>query len=72
MRVASERGRRLGWALWSSTSQIALRMMLSVRRVDGPATVRRSESEIDERALFASRLRQAIAYRATLAIDATA
>jgi 23S rRNA (cytosine1962-C5)-methyltransferase len=59
--VTSERGRPLGWAFWSSQSQIALRMMA------GPA----SDGPPDERTLLAERLRAAIAYRESLAIDAT-
>ncbi len=56
-----EHGRRvLGWALWSSLSQISIRMM------GGPADA------VEERALFQERLRAAIAYRAELAIDSTA
>jgi len=58
--VAVVAGRRMvGWALWSDASQISLRM-LAVDR------------EIDERALWHERLGAAIAYRATLDIDATA
>ena len=43
--VEAERGRRLGWAFWSSTSQIALRMIST----DGGR-------EIDERAWLAARI----------------
>jgi 23S rRNA (cytosine1962-C5)-methyltransferase len=56
-----EQGRRpLGWALWSSQSQISIRM------IGGPGDV------VDERAFFGERLRAAIAYRTELAIDGTA
>jgi 23S rRNA (cytosine1962-C5)-methyltransferase len=61
VRVHSDRARPLGWAFFSSTSQIALRLV-----VTGPA------DSVDERALLAGRLRAAIAYRETLAIDGTA
>jgi 23S rRNA (cytosine1962-C5)-methyltransferase len=57
--VASERGRPLGWALWSSASKISLRLVSS----DGAP---------DEATFWRERLARAIAYRATLAIDATA
>ena len=59
VRVESERGRPLGTALWSSTSQISLRFL-------GPDDVS------DEREMFRDRLRAALAFRDTLAIDATA
>jgi 23S rRNA (cytosine1962-C5)-methyltransferase len=59
VRVESERGRPLGTALWSSTSQISLRFL-------GPDDVS------DEREMFRDRLRAALAFRETLAIDATA
>jgi len=62
VRVESERGRPLGWAFTSSTSQIALRMIAGATPGDA----------FDERALFAERLRAAAAYRDALAIDATA
>jgi 23S rRNA (cytosine1962-C5)-methyltransferase len=65
VRVVTERDRRLGWALWSSSSQIALRVMA----VDGAT---RDGGFRDDRALFADRLRAAIEYRTALAIDATA
>ena len=60
VRVVGERGRPLGWAFWSSASQIALRM--SQRRRD----VRRSD------ALARPRSRRPSRYRRTLGIDATA
>ena len=41
VRVREERRRGLGWGLWSSQSQIALRMMLWVRRVRRVRQVRR-------------------------------
>jgi 23S rRNA (cytosine1962-C5)-methyltransferase len=56
--VRTERGRPLGQALFSSTSQITLRML--------------GEGPRDERALFGERLRAAIAYRQALAPDGTA
>lgn len=56
--VRTERGRPLGQALFSSTSQITLRMM--------------GEGPRDERALFGDRLRAALAYREALAPDGTA
>ena len=59
VRVESERGRPLGTALWSSASQISLRFL-------GPDHVP------DEREMFRDRLRAAIAFRDTLAIDGTA
>jgi 23S rRNA (cytosine1962-C5)-methyltransferase len=68
VRVREERRRGLGWGLWSSQSQIALRMML----VGSSGSTGSGKDDIDERALFESRLRQAIDYRATLAIDGTA
>ncbi len=59
VRVVTERDRRLGWALWSSASQIALRMV--------------STTEVaDERVWLRDRLSAAIAYRRTLAIGASA
>jgi len=68
VRVREERRRGIGWGLWSSQSQIALRMMV----VGSSGSLGSDKDEIDERALFESRLRQAIDYRATLAIDGTA
>ena len=56
--VRTERGRPLGLALFSSTSQITLRML--------------GEGPRDERALFGERLRAALAYRDALAPDGTA
>lgn len=56
--VRTERGRPLGLALFSSTSQITLRML--------------GEGPRDARALFGERLRAALAYRETLAPDGTA
>jgi 23S rRNA (cytosine1962-C5)-methyltransferase len=57
--VISERRRPLGLAFFSSTSQITLRMI--------------GEQEVaDEREWLKSRLEAAIAYRATLSLDATA
>jgi 23S rRNA (cytosine1962-C5)-methyltransferase len=57
--VRSRRGRTLGHALYSDRSQIALRMM-----TDGDAPA--------DDALIVDRIESAIAFRETLAIDATA
>lgn len=56
--VRSERGRPLGYAFFSSSSQITLRML-----GDGPA---------DEREFFRERLQAAIAYRQRVAAGASA
>ena len=74
VRVREERRRGLGWGLWSSQSQIALRMMVvgSAGSAGSTGSTGSGRDDIDERALFESRLRQAIDYRATLAIDGTA
>src|SRR5262245_54362625 len=64
VRVVSDRQRPLAWAFWSSLSQIALRV------IQGASVPHASDDE--GRALIAERLRAAIAYRATLSIDATA
>jgi 23S rRNA (cytosine1962-C5)-methyltransferase len=61
VRVLGERGRPLGWAYWSSESQIALRM---VSPSTGPA--------FDERTFLETRIQAAAEYRAALAIDDTA
>ena len=77
VRVREERRRGLGWALWSSQSQIALRMML-VGSAGLPAVAlakagsTSSRDEIDERALFESRLRRRSTTVPGLAIDGTA
>jgi len=71
VRVREERRRGIGWGLWSSQSQIALRMMV-VGSSGSLGALGSEKDDIDERALFESRLRQAIDYRATLAIDGTA
>ncbi len=55
VRITTERGRPMGWAYWSSASQIALRLI-------DPST----ESLPGERALVTERIRSAAAYRATL------
>jgi 23S rRNA (cytosine1962-C5)-methyltransferase len=60
VRVLGERGRPLGWALFSSESQIALRLVST------------TTGEVEERALLNARLRAAVEYRRSLAIDATA
>ena len=59
--VSAERGRRLGWAFWSSTSQIALRMIATET---GPT--------FDERAWLTGRIDAAVRYREALGPDATA
>ena len=56
--VRTERGRPLGLAFFSSTSQITLRML--------------GEGPRDERELFSERLKAALAYREALAPDGTA
>src|SRR5687768_14872978 len=56
--VRTERGRPLGLAFFSSTSQITLRML--------------GEGPRDERELFSERLKAAIAYPEALAPDGTA
>jgi len=61
VRVLGDRGRPLGWAYWSSESQIALRM-LSANTGAFP----------DEREWLASRVRIAAEYRASLGITGTA
>jgi 23S rRNA (cytosine1962-C5)-methyltransferase len=57
--VKSERGRPLGWALWSSTSQIALRFVTTA-------------GNVDDATIWRERLQRAIAYRDTMDFDATA
>lgn len=57
--VKSERGRPLGWALWSATSQIAIRMVSTHKNVD-------------DRTLWRERIAAAMAYRETLGLDGTA
>jgi 23S rRNA (cytosine1962-C5)-methyltransferase len=57
--VLTERERRIGCAFWSSTSQIALRFF-------------GTEAIAEEQAVFAARLRAAIEYRGSLAIDGDA
>jgi len=78
VRVREERRRGIGWGIWSSQSQIALRMMvvgssgLPAEASAKPGSSGSTKDEIDERALFENRLRQAIEYRASLGIDGTA
>src|SRR5437867_4067310 len=60
--VRSSRGRAIGHALFSDRSQIALRML-----ADGS-----SDDTLDVAALLRSRIEAAIAFRASLSIDATA
>ena len=62
VRVLTERDRPLGWAFWSSTSQIAIRLVSSETGSAAP----------DEATLIRARIRAAAAYRASLGIDATA
>jgi 23S rRNA (cytosine1962-C5)-methyltransferase len=62
VRVETERARPIGWAFWSSASQIALRVISTDTRRQAP----------DERTLIADRVKAAAAYRATLGIDASA
>jgi len=57
--VKSERGRPLGWALWSSESQIALRFVST-------------DGNVNDQTLWRDRLVTAIAYRDSLALDGTA
>lgn len=57
--VKSERGRPLGWALFSSTSQIALRMVSF-------------DANVNDATMWYERIAAAIAYRDSLNIDATA
>lgn len=57
--VTSERGRPTGWALWSSTSQIALRFVSTHRNVD-------------DTKIWRERLVNAISYRDALGLDGTA
>lgn len=57
--VKSERGRPLGWALWSSESQIALRFVST-------------DGNVNDETLWRDRLVTAIAYRDSLALDGTA
>jgi 23S rRNA (cytosine1962-C5)-methyltransferase len=61
--VRSERGRPLGWALWSESSAIAIRMITA----DVGA-----EAMFDEDAWLRGRFVEAAAYRDTLRIDADA
>ena len=63
VRVVSDRQRRLGLAWWSSTSQIALRLLAGAQDAD---------RDLAEPALLDARLEAALAYRASLAIDGTA
>ncbi|HUL71959.1 MAG TPA: class I SAM-dependent rRNA methyltransferase [Vicinamibacterales bacterium] len=65
VRVEEERRRALGWALWSSESQIAIRMIAT-------QSAGARQANVEERALFETRLRAAMDYRASLAIDGTA
>jgi len=62
VRVLNDRKRPIGWAFWSSASQIALRFVSTDTTATAP----------DERELLGLRLRAARAYRDSLGIDATA
>lgn len=62
LRVVTERERPMGWAFWSSDSQIALRMVSGDTGRVPP----------DERQLIGGRLAAAMAYRQSLQVDATA
>jgi 23S rRNA (cytosine1962-C5)-methyltransferase len=57
--VKSERGRPLGWALWSSESQIALRFVAT-------------DGNVDDQTLWRDRLITAISYRDSLGVNGTA
>jgi 23S rRNA (cytosine1962-C5)-methyltransferase len=57
VRVTTDRGRPVGWAFWSSTSQIALRMVSTS-----------SAPVVDEPGWLAGRVRAAAVYRASLGI----
>jgi len=59
VRVVGQRGRPIGQALYSDRSEIALRLLTR-------------GAEVADLALWRSRLEEAIRFRATLAIDATA
>jgi 23S rRNA (cytosine1962-C5)-methyltransferase len=59
VRIESERGRPLGTGMWSSLSQIALRVL-------------GADDISDERAMLTDRVAAALAFRDTLAIDGTA
>jgi 23S rRNA (cytosine1962-C5)-methyltransferase len=80
VRVAGDGRRKFGYALWSSTSQIAIRMLQGPASPKSPESAESSKSprssespgSPDERVLFRARLKAAIDYRASLAIDATA
>ncbi len=62
--IKTEREQRLGLALWSSRSQIALRLVTSPGHPVG--------ADVDERTLLADRIRAAVTFRESLRIDATA
>src|SRR5215470_3791218 len=51
VQVREERRRGLGWGLWSSQSQIALRMMV-VGSSSSTGSAGSARDEVDERALF--------------------
>jgi 23S rRNA (cytosine1962-C5)-methyltransferase len=87
VRVAGDGRRKFGYALWSSTSQIAIRMIQSPTSSASPESPESPKSPkspkgpesptgpavgFDERGWFRARLKAAIDYRASLAIDATA
>jgi len=62
VRVVADNERRLGWALFSSASQIVLRMVSTAA----------SAEPLDEREWLSERLNAAVEYRTSLAIDSTA
>jgi 23S rRNA (cytosine1962-C5)-methyltransferase len=80
--VRTEKGRPTGWALWSSESLIALRMVTGPTGPTGTAgttgaadtagAVKADGVRFDDRQWLAARLQAAIAYRGALGIDATA
>ncbi len=62
VRVTTERERPLGWAFWSSTSEIALRFV----------STDTGSKPLDDHVLIRDRLLAAAAYRTSLDIDSTA
>ncbi len=64
VRVVGERQKPVGWAFWSDASQISLRMVAT--------SAGGAEAPFDERKMLEERLRRAVDYRASLAIDGTA
>jgi len=68
VRLMTDRDRPLGWALWSGTSQIALRAIEPV----GDVPADRTPDVFDERAWLEARLAAAIDYRRSLEIEGDA